>query len=277
MHYHNNNGLVVFSVDLLCTFSFLKKSEKKSGKKKILLSPTHLAFICSSLVKVIKTMDNTGASCCRMKWFLEARVLYLRRIDGVKGTVARARRAITKNQGNNESVTHLFFSNSVLTWTVFVDISRESDVSVLTLMECSGTFSPHYLLCPTIPSITITTNSDWGQRKRWQPGMGALHHGIYSISPDLGFPSSVYGGQLAKWTALTITRAQQTHGIVTVCCVWGIAVSLQWLTGMFSHGYPGCKSQNCNWDTVKRKIVLSRLFESCSFFSINATHEMCMT
>lgn len=38
-----------------------------------------------------------------------------------------------------------------------------------------------------------------------------------------------------------MTRAQQTHDIFTVYRVWGMVVLLEWLAGMFSHGYPGWK------------------------------------
>lgn len=86
---------------------------------------------------------------------------------------------------------------------------------------------------PPLFSITITTNTDQGVLAAWEHSVL-----VYSISPDVGFMSTIYRGPLADWTAVTMTRAQQTHDIFAVDCVWTMAVLPEWLTGIFSPGYP---------------------------------------
>lgn len=77
--------------------------------------------------------------------------------------------------------------------------------------------------------------------KYWLGGVLAVwEHSVLvcSISPDVGFMSTIYRRPLADWTAETMTRAQQTHDIFAVDCVWTMAVLPEWLTGIFSPGYP---------------------------------------
>lgn len=49
---------------------------------------------------------------------------------------------------------------------------------------------------------------------------------VYDISPDLSFPSTVYRGQLPKWTAVT-NPEHSKHMTRSVCFDWGIAVLLE--------------------------------------------------
>lgn len=128
--------------------------------------------------------------------------------------------------------------------------------STLTWMKY--TFSHYYLLYPTLFAITITTNTDQAVLAAWEHSVS-----VYSISPDVGFLSTIDKRLLAKWTAVTMTRAQQTHDIFTVYCVRRMAVLLEWLTGIFSHGYPVLVSQLlglCNWDSKTIKLRRFCLF-----------------
>jgi len=53
---------------------------------------------------------------------------------------------------------------------------------------------------------------------------------MYSKSLDLCSVSSVYTGHLAKGKAATMTKAQQTHDIFSVYCVWAIAGNPEFFT-----------------------------------------------
>lgn len=129
------------------------------------------------------------SSCCEIKLFMGARVLYLRRKDRVKGMVERARRVRKERETLLllHSIflnTHLFSSDGMCEDTVCACICRDSNVSALNWMRYSGTHIIIFL-SPTLLAITITTNNDRRQRKRWQ----CLHVGIQFIILSSGFPA----------------------------------------------------------------------------------------
>lgn len=61
--------------------------------------------------------------------------------------------------------------------------------------------------------------------------LGALHLGLQYITRSGFSCPTMYWRDLAKWTAVTMATAQQTHDILTVYCVRGMAVLLVGLTG----------------------------------------------
>lgn len=147
---------------------------------------------------------------------------------------------------------------------LFTCIYSDCDVSHLNEIH-----SMALLTSLTCPSITI--NIDEGQRQCWHSGSFL----VQSVSSDLGFLST-YSRLLAKWTAVTMTTAQQTHDIFTVYRIWGIAVLLEWL--IFSHGYPVLKSQLlglCCWGCETMKLCKFCLFWAFSFSFATCIPSVC--